>query len=1067
MNKLVVTYRGSRYYKNGWVVGSVKINEVIEQDDNFEFKEGRLLNIRGTTGFEPRIDGEYKLVGELQNDKTWGPQLEIFSMNEKVSLETDEDKRYFLKQILTENQVEELYATYKDPFNLLENGDIASLIKVKGIGDIMAQKLITRFESTVDNAPAYVYFKKFDVTNNLVKKLISVYGGAAELINSFKKNPYILIDDVDGIGFIKADEIALKSGLQKDSPIRVEQGIYYILNKEAQENGCTWVSPSAFKSHIVKLLGINFDEIKPVFKDMKDSNEIYISEDKTRIALYKYYQLEKSISDKIKKMCSIDTNMEDKKIIDERITTQQQEQGFEFTDEQIEGIYKVLKNNVTVICGNAGCVDKDTEYFNGIEWKKISEYTDGDLVLQSDIDGNSYIEKPLNYIKEPCGEMYHMHTKYGLDQMLSPDHNVLYITSKGNYNIKTMAEINKMNNDSKRGFQGRFPATFSYNGKGINLSDNEIKLMCAIICDGSFNKNAKENNNGYMTCRFHIKKDRKKVALKKLFEENNLKYKEVKSSAEGYSDFYIQAPKREKEFNSYWYNCSQNQLQIVCDNIIQWDGSTDGIRKRFSSNSKSNAEFIQFAFAACGYRARISVRDRIGEKHSNNQYKYKTLEYSVTISNRKIYCMDKNHNPETTSKVPTKDGYMYCFETRPGYLILRRNGCIFRTCNCGKTTVIKGFLKALPDNCSVAQTSFSGQASKRMSEATGYPASTIHRLLGYIPDRGFMYDENEQLPYDVVILDECSMLPIDLFWYLIRAIKDNAKLIILGDNKQLPPIGVGNLFTDLLDSPTVPKQVLTKIHRQAAKSAIITTSIEVRNRKQIVDVNEDGEKTLGELQDLTMCSYQDKDDIFKRAIEAFKEEYKKHPHIKDIQIIVPMRERGELSQLAFNNAIQKMINPQDNKYVKINKNFVIKEGDKIINRKNNYKLFDINYQPVQVFNGSMGIVEEIYDDYMIIDFFDIGKVRITSDLYNGLQLAYAITTHLSQGSQWANTIVVFDYGAYILLSSEWVYTAITRASKRCYLVAETRALRYATTTTKIKGKDTFLKDLLDGEDLCL
>lgn len=736
MNKLVVTYRGSKYYKGGWVTGTVKIEEIVEQDEEFAYKVGSLLKVRGTTGFEPSINSIYNLIGELQMDKTWGEQLEIFSMNEKISLETQEDKKYFLQQILTENQVEELYSIYEDPFALLENQDIPALLKVKGIGEIMAEKLISRFESTVDNAPAYVYFKKFDVTNNLVKKLISVYGGAAQLIDAFKENPYILIDDVDGIGFLKADEIALKSGLEKTSPIRVENAISYLLEKEAQDNGCTWMSPSQFKNKIAKLLEIDFEDIRVIFKKMVENQVIYINEDKTRIALMKYYIIEENIAEKLTAMINEGSISHDKKDIDNKIKEQERLQGFEFTDEQKEGVYKSLTNNVCVVCGNAGS---------------------------------------------------------------------------------------------------------------------------------------------------------------------------------------------------------------------------------------------------------------------------------------------------------------------------------------GKTTVVRGMLATLLDNSSVVQTSFSGQAAKRMNEATGFPASTIHRLLGYIPNAGYQFHEDNHLPYDVIILDECSMVPIDLFWSLIRAIRDDAKLIILGDNKQLPPIGIGNLFTDLLNSDVVPKQVLTKIHRQAAKSAIITTSISVRNRKHIVEPNTDGEEILGELQDLTLCSYQDKEEIYDRVIKAFEEEYVKNPSIKDIQIVIPMKERGNLSQLAFNNAIQEIVNPYSTKFVKFSDKFVIKKGDKVINRKNNYNIYDINYVPSQVFNGSMGIVEEIYDDYMIIDFFDIGKLRIPSDLYKGLQLAYAITCHSAQGSQWKTTIVALDYGAYVLLSSEWVYTAITRASQMCYLVAETRALRYATTTTKIKDRDTFLKELLDKE----
>lgn len=732
MDKLKVIYLGSKYYRDGWLAGIVKINEVLEDNDE-NFSPGQQFNVRGDAGFEPLRDTEYTLIGELINDKTWGKQIEIYGLTEEIELETEDDKRYFLSQILTENQVNELYKTYDDPFILLQNEDIPSLIKVNGIQETMARKLIARFHSTIDNAPAYVYFKKFDITNNLVNKLVRTYKTPTELIKAFEKNPYILMEDVDGIGFIKADEIALKSGVQKTSPIRIKNGILHLLRSEAEDNGSTWISPSYFRVNIVKLLSIGFDDIKATFKDMVENEILYITEDKKKIALKVNYELERNVANKILQFCKYKPDSYNKEEIDDKINKQEEFQGFTFTEEQREGIHKVIENNIVIISGNAGT---------------------------------------------------------------------------------------------------------------------------------------------------------------------------------------------------------------------------------------------------------------------------------------------------------------------------------------GKTTVVKGFLGVLNDNQSVALTSLSGQASKRMSEATGYPASTIHRLLGYIPDLGFTYNASNTLPFDVVILDECSMVSVDLFWNLIRAMRVESKLIILGDDKQLPPIGIGNLFTDLLASD-VPKQKLTQIHRQAAKSAIISVSAKVREKKQIVEPNYDNEETLGELQDLTMCVYQNKNVLFDKIIEKYKEEYLANPSIKDIQVVVPMKERGPLSQLELNNKIQELVNPGQHKYVQMGKKYIIKVGDKVINRKNHYKIFDRDYKPAQVFNGSMGIVKEIYDDYMIIDFFDIGELRITSDLYKGIQLAYAITCHSAQGSQWRTTIVGLDYAAYILLSNEWIYTAITRAAKMCYLVAETKALRYGTITTKIKGRDTFLQELLE------
>ncbi len=341
-----------------------------------------------------------------------------------------------------------------------------------------------------------------------------------------------------------------------------------------------------------------------------------------------------------------------------------------------------------LVIGATGCVDKDTEYFNGTEWKKISEYEEGEKVLQFNTDTNeASLTLPEAYIKEPCDTMYHFETKYGINQTLSPDHRVVYYSKKrpDKAQIITAEELKEKQNSGK--FHGRFKTDFIYSGAGIDLSDVEIKIMLAVIADGTFDK----NNPNSRRVTLNLKKERKIEQIRNLLKEALIEYKE-KYMWNGYVRFTFNAPRREKKFESYWYNCSKEQLELICENVLQWDGSVDKFgRKVSSSNVKANADFVQFAFSACGYRASIIETERRGKAYKTNDkyYTRQSKEYRVSISNRTMVGMewvnDGRGNNVTIQEVATEDGFKYCFRVPTSALVLRRKGKIFITGNCGKT----------------------------------------------------------------------------------------------------------------------------------------------------------------------------------------------------------------------------------------------------------------------------------------------------------------------------------------------------------------------------------------------
>ena len=385
-------------------------------------------------------------------------------------------------------------------------------------------------------------------------------------------------------------------------------------------------------------------------------------------------------------------------------------------------MYGNFENSLTVLTGKAGCVDCDTEFFNGHEWKRIADFEQGDKVLQYNDDGTAELVSPFVYVKSPCDKLWHFKTKYGLDQCLSDDHNVYYQTSKGNSTMKKFCEIRKMHESSKQGFSGRFYRTFRYDGHGISLTDAEIELMCAVICDGSFYYDNRDgdysNRPSNDTCRFHIKKDRKKANLRFIFKECGLEYREVKSANDGYTDFYVTPPRHEKYFSDFWYGCSNRQLNIICDNILFWDGHCDKDgRRSFSTTVKENADFVQFAFSATGRSATIYTDTRSGQKYQTNGKEYirKSNCYDIRISDRKMSGMTgKNGNKVKIEEYTTKDGFMYCFTVPSHKWVMRRNNKIVVTGNSGKSTWLNQFFIAEPLEAGERVLIYSGELPARI-----------------------------------------------------------------------------------------------------------------------------------------------------------------------------------------------------------------------------------------------------------------------------------------------------------------------------------------------------------------
>lgn len=392
----------------------------------------------------------------------------------------------------------------------------------------------------------------------------------------------------------------------------------------------------------------------------------------------------------------------------------------------------------------------------------------------------------------------------------------------------------------------------------------------------------------------------------------------------------------------------------------------------------------------------------------------------------------------------------------------------------GKTTILKAVVDILESYGYIyAQCALSGKASNNLAIVTGKNGSTIHRLLAYNHElKDFSYNKKNPLPYDIIVVDEISMVDAKIFASLLRAIRTGAKLIMLGDSQQLESIGIP-IMVPMIQSGLIVTKTLTQIHRQAQKSAVVTDSIAIRQGKNPIK-DASGRVIRGELQDLEYLLVDEDEEIFVNVVKEFYKHIQKED-IKDVQILTQVRNRGNNSCLSLNRACQKIYNPADEtrKQVELgnkekNTDYILREGDKVINVKNNYKAETEDGFICPVFNGSIGILEYFSEDdegkFALIDFEGIGRLKIYEDSLRSVELAYCITVHKSQGSSSKIVIVAFPYH-YLLNNRQIIYTAITRTRVHCVVISTKDTLRLAIKKDEVAKKRTYLSDLLVQIDI--
>lgn len=738
------------YPKNGqtsgsWTIAAFRIEEVLEGEVPECFQWSLRFTAKGSM---PALNARdtYTMVAHLVEDAKYGLQYEVDLMCLDYDLTDKDDQLKFFSFFLTPTQTAALYENCDNPLVLLQNHDTKALTKIKGIGPVTAQRMINKYEDSKDLSLAFVRFYDLGLTKGAIEKLVHFYGSPEAAIEVIEKNPYLLIIQVPGYGWAKADAIAMSQGLAHDSDERMGAYLVHYLREQAEMNGNSWVSVEDLCVVIDQVCDPQNDErIYELIRRNIKNHVLYYDKETERVGLMEYRELEQQIANEILRIqrgaAHIEINPERAETI---IRSVELEQGFEYTEEQRTAIWNTLNNQFSILTGSAGV---------------------------------------------------------------------------------------------------------------------------------------------------------------------------------------------------------------------------------------------------------------------------------------------------------------------------------------GKSSVVNGIAHVLEaHNFRVAQVSLSGRAASKLTEITHIEGKTIHRLLKYDPESGkFFHNKENPLPYDIIIGDEVSMWGGEITLSLLQAIPTGAKVLFIGDTKQLEAIGLASVLTDTIKSNTMPTVQLTKIQRQQADSGIITQSLKVACGEQIVGPKTSGVEYRGVRKDFKLVTYIDSALTQSKIIDEFKELYiNQHVPANDIQVLVPMRSRGEASCRALNLAIQEIVNgtpsvdeitvPYTDGNYKYS--YTYRPNDRIIIMKNNYKTINIEGNKEPIYNGNVGYIKQIGPDFMIVNLTEQGDIVLGAEDYNNLSLGYAITVHKKQGDSSPYVIGAIDSSSYALMSKELLYTMITRARKYCVLIGQKKILQQAVKISRVKTKQTWLCELL-------
>lgn len=1012
--------------------------------DNFviaNFKDSETgMSFTAKGNFFVSVGDEYYITGSNSNDNKYPNTFWGNSVRKNVDLAGlgKEEMIEFLSAVTTVTRANNLVEQLDDPLEAMRDGNVDLLSTVNGIGEDTAEKLVTLYSQQVDIAPAIIALKDYRLTPSSVAKIVKHFKNNVEIaIKSIDDNPYV-ISDIQGFGFMKADSAFLaKNGTKAGAIIdsrRVEAYIKYLF-QETYQDGSTWLTINQLYAKVNKFVkGVDMKVVSEHIYNSKDYIQLKV-DGQIRVTTKENAELELDTSKRLVELIKGESaiRLDD---VDKVLKNVEASQGFDFNDDQNEAIREALDNNVFLLQGYSGtgkAQDNDTLIpIPSGGYKRMGDMQIGDYVFDRTGDKT----KVVGVYPQGKLDNYKITLEDGRVTYSNDEH--IWTTATSDNEFENMTLRDMIDSDVK--YQIPTNQTVKYDNNK-ELSIHPYLLGVSIANKGVIN----------------------------LDSVNAIEDEYIVDKITDICSDYDSLPKYVRAgmiLDDYKYSSVANRyhlLQGLFDKsgLIHSD-KRNGVNVTYTTEHHQLALDIQEILRSLGYYSTIG------------EYGYFSYIVLVTDNSSKIKSLfstphKKNsfliNHPYSTSKLNTHDRIgiksiekmpeqvdMTCIKVdNEEHLYLTNDFIVTHN-----TTAINGILSAYKHmDLSVISTALSGRASDNIMRATNTQAKTMHSLLMF--GTPMQFDENRPLPYDIIVLEELSMVDLKLFNMLLRAMKKGSKLLMLGDSKQLESISVGVMNT-IVNVDAIPSYTLTKIQRQAQGSAIITHSLPMRAGmiSKDVKVRSNTNKVYGENKDLEYVFLDNnaEDSMFKFTMKRFKDSIEKYG-VQDTQILSATKKNGNNTTSKLNNLAQMIANPQSKldkklefniKFGDPDKHYVLRVGDRVLNSKNNKKTQSPEGETRPINNGNTGTltnitVNEAGTYNLLIDFDGIGEVVYpANERDNSISLGYAITIHKSQGSTIKSVIVSLPFH-YMLNSKQLIYTAITRASDYCCLITTPKTLR--------------------------
>lgn len=994
---------------------------------NLFLKAGQPVYIQ-TASFDKKSDMKY---GGTYLDAVLSYDIDFESASKS-------EVQKYLSFITSETLAKSIVDTLDNPIETISNADIDKLTSVPGIGEHTAQRIIEQHSNNKDYSLALsIIPSRYGITDNATREIVDYYGGNNELaIEQLEEDPYHVVN-IPKFGFKTADEMFLKAN-ENDAnkhtdPRRVRAYIDYMFDSYYMD-GAAWMSDD----ELIHNLGVNIPgfNAKYVTEYLKDKDRFIIIPTKngdsksSRIASVKYATVEMKIANRLIEMVNKKDTREYENV-EEIIEEVETQQGFDFDDDQRGAIYSMLSSNVLLLQGLAGsgkAQPNDT----------MIPVPEGGFKRMGDIKVGDYVFDRLGNPTKvigvyPQGELdnYKVTLSDGRETYCNDEHLWSTFTSKGNVKVRTVREMLDMG--LYHGKSGKKNSKFRIQTHKCVEYSNDLDphldpyAMGVLLGDGSFRSTSVTISSDDV---YVVEKFTKLIGAYSYYKNHETNYNyyfrtenpEITNrgnlSCIQYSDilgeeetYLLDTYSHEKYIpDSYKYTSVENRYKLI-QGLLDTDGSI-GKNSRanvtYSTVSKRLAEDIQEVLYSLGYMSTMTTDYRdtytqgvcynlvINIPNSEKQ-KLFTLPRKLEIA-KGVAEVAKNRNYDRIGIryiEPTGEKVeMTCIQVDNDEELYLTNDFIVTH----NTSVVNGAVKSFIRNgLRIGQSALSGRAASNLENVTGVTGQTIHRLLKYGTQKP--YNKNNKLPHDVIIIDEISMVSNDIFLQLIEAMKDDAKLIMVGDLGQLPSIGVGPA-KGIVNSNIVPSITLKNIHRQAKESAIITHSIAFRHGEKPEDFDFKN-RAYGAKEDLKyMFVHKDAEPkIEGLAIEVFKQKIEQYK-VNDIAIITSTRK----FVYNLNVMAQRIANPPSPSKKEFvvneakNNEYTLRVGDKVMNVRNNYNTVNIHDELQPIFNGNTGVILDIVESdksmVAIIEFDGVDTVKVPLSKFGSpIELGYSMTVH--------------------------------------------------------------------------